>query len=102
MKDRLGSNYQRLFWSSVVSNLGDGVATVAYPWLASAVTRNPLWISTILAATRLPWLVFSLRRSTRSVMTPAGSVKISQGRRWATATRAMSTGLRVTADASQG
>ena len=35
-------------------------------------------------------------------MTPAGSVKISQGRRWATAMRAMSTGLRVTAEASQG
>lgn len=56
----LGANYQRVFWSSAVSNLGDGVATVAYPWLASAITRNPLWISTILAATRLPWLVFSL------------------------------------------
>lgn len=56
----LGANYQRVFWSSVVSNLGDGVSTVAYPWLASAITRNPLWISTILAATRLPWLVFSL------------------------------------------
>ncbi len=56
----LGANYQRVFWASVVSNLGDGVSTVAYPWLASAVTRNPLWISTILAATRLPWLVFSL------------------------------------------
>lgn len=57
---KLGANYQRLFWSSVISNLGDGVSTVAYPWLASSVTRNPLWISTILAATRLPWLVFSL------------------------------------------
>lgn len=60
VNQRLGANYQRVFWSSVVSNLGDGVSTVAYPWLASAVTRNPLWISTILAATRLPWLVFSL------------------------------------------
>lgn len=62
MRERvsLGGNYQRVFWSSVVSNLGDGVSTVAYPWLASAITRNPLWISTILAATRLPWLIFSL------------------------------------------
>jgi hypothetical protein len=36
------------------------------------------------------------------VITPAGSVKISQGKRWATAMRAMSTGLRVTAEASHG
>ncbi len=42
------------------------------------------------------------RRSTRSVITPAGRVKSSQGRRVATATRAMCTGLRVTAEASHG
>jgi MFS family permease len=44
----------------VVSNLGDGVATVAYPWLASAITRDPVQIALIGVATRLPWLLFTL------------------------------------------
>ncbi|MGD9701670.1 MAG: MFS transporter [Acidimicrobiia bacterium] len=56
----LGSSYRKLFGASVISNLGDGVGTVAYPWLASAVTRNPLLISLVPVAGRLPWLVFSL------------------------------------------
>jgi MFS family permease len=59
-RPRLGRNYRRLFTASVVSNLGDGVAVVAYPWLGSAVTRNPLLIALIAAAGRLPWLVFTL------------------------------------------
>ena len=42
------------------------------------------------------------RRSWRSVMTPAGSVNSSHGRRWTTATRAISSGLRVIAVASHG
>ena len=59
-RTRLGSSYHKLFSASVISNLGDGVGTVAYPWLASAVTRNPLLISLVPVAGRLPWLVFSL------------------------------------------
>lgn len=43
-----------------MSNLGDGIGLVAYPWLASAVTRNPLLISAVVVAQRLPWLLFSL------------------------------------------
>lgn len=43
-----------------MSNLGDGMATIAYPWLASAVTRNPLLVALVVVAQRLPWLVFSL------------------------------------------
>ena len=42
------------------------------------------------------------RRSIRSVITPAGRVKISQGRLDATAAKAMRNGERVMADASQG
>jgi MFS family permease len=57
---RLGRDYRRLFTASVVSNLGDGVGVVAYPWLASAVTRSPLLIALVAAASRLPWLVFTL------------------------------------------
>lgn len=40
--------------------MGDGVGSLAYPWLASAVTRNPLLIALIAVAQRLPWLLFSL------------------------------------------
>jgi hypothetical protein len=40
--------------SSVVSNLGDGVAMIAYPWLASAITRNAVLIAFIAVVQRLP------------------------------------------------
>ncbi len=56
----LGANYRRLFAAASVSNLGDGIGTVAYPWLASAVTRSPLLISLVVVVQRLPWLIFSL------------------------------------------
>lgn len=56
----LGKNYWKLWTASVTSNLGDGVVAIAYPWLASAVTRNALLIALIAIAQRLPWLVFSL------------------------------------------
>ena len=63
MKQRvagLGKRYYRLFSSAIVSNLGDGITMVAYPWLASAVTRSPILIALIAVVTRLPWLLFSL------------------------------------------
>ena len=56
----LGASYRKLFSASVISNLGDGVSTVAYPWLASAITRNPLLVALVAVAQRLPWLVFTL------------------------------------------
>ena len=56
----LGPRYWKLFSASAISNLGDGMSLIAYPWLASAVTRNPLLIGLVTAANRLPWLVFSL------------------------------------------
>jgi MFS family permease len=56
----LGDRYWKLFIGSAVSNLGDGMSLIAYPWLASAVTRNPLLIGLVSVANRLPWLVFSL------------------------------------------
>ena len=37
---RLGANYFKLLAASTISNLGDGIGMIAYPWLASAVTRN--------------------------------------------------------------
>lgn len=59
-KPRLGSGYTRLWSASVISNLGDGLAMVAWPWLASAVTRDPILLSLTVVAGRIPWLVFSL------------------------------------------
>lgn len=60
MSRRLGINYWRLWTASVVSNLGDGVSVIAYPWLASALTRSPIHIAAVAVVTRLPWLLFSL------------------------------------------
>lgn len=59
-KPRLGPQYAKLWTASVISNLGDGIGFVAYPWLASAITRDPLLIALIFVAQRLPWLVFTL------------------------------------------
>lgn len=56
----LGPHYRKLFSASVISNLGDGIGLVAYPWLASAITRHPLLIALVFVAQRLPWLLFSL------------------------------------------
>lgn len=57
---RLGGSYFKLLSASTISNLGDGIAVVAYPWLASAITRNPLLISLVIVVQRLPWLLFTL------------------------------------------
>ena len=60
MSKKLGSSYWKLWTATAISNLGDGVSMVAYPWLASAVTRSPLLIAAAGFASRLPWLVFTL------------------------------------------
>jgi MFS family permease len=57
---RFGASYWKLFTASAISNTGDGMGLIAYPWLASAVTRNPLLIGLVSVANRLPWLIFSL------------------------------------------
>lgn len=62
---RFGGNYWKLLSSATAANLGDGLMTVAVPWLASVITRDPLQIAMVTFATRLPWLLFSL---------PAGAI----------------------------
>lgn len=83
---KLGGGYYKLFSASVISNLGDGIATIAYPWLASALTRNPLLIALVAVVQHLPWLLFSL---------PAGVITDRYDRRrlmvGANATRAVLT-----------
>lgn len=56
----LGSGYWRLWAASVISNLGDGVGMIAYPWLATTLTRNAVLVAGVGVAQRLPWLLFSL------------------------------------------
>ena len=60
MSKKLGSSYWRLWTATAISNLGDGISGVAYPWVASAVTRSPLLIAAAGFASRLPWLIFTL------------------------------------------
>ena len=57
---RLPGSYQKLFAASSLSNLGNGVSAVAYPWIASSITRSPLLLSIIGLVATMPWLVFSL------------------------------------------
>lgn len=56
----LGASYWKLWSATAISNLGDGVSMVAYPWLASAITRSPILIALAGVASRLPWLIFTL------------------------------------------
>ncbi len=57
---KLPASYQKLFTASVLSNLGNGVSAVAYPWIASSITRSPILLSIIGLMATMPWLVFSL------------------------------------------
>ncbi len=57
----LDGRYWRLWGAVASSNLGDGLVSLAIPWLASLLTRNPMAIAGVALATRLPWLVFSLQ-----------------------------------------
>ena len=53
-------NFRLFFSAAGISNLGDGISALAFPWLATLITRDPLLIGLIAAAQRLPWLMFSL------------------------------------------
>src|SRR5262245_59218006 len=78
----LGPSYRKLFTATTISNLGDGVGVIAYPWLATAVTRNPLLIAVVAVVQRLPWLLFTLpagvitdRNDRRRLMVGADTVR---------------------------
>ena len=49
-----------LWGANAASSLGDGLALVAFPLLATRVTHDPLLIAGVAVATRLPWLLLSL------------------------------------------
>ena len=52
--------YRLFLQAASVSNLGDGIALLALPWLASLLTRDAALIALVTASLRLPWLLFSL------------------------------------------
>ncbi|MDA8584667.1 MFS transporter [Rhodobacteraceae bacterium] len=53
-------NYRMFFSAAGISNLGDGISALAFPWLATLITRDPFLIGLVAAAGRLPWLLFAL------------------------------------------
>ncbi|MEP2758548.1 MAG: MFS transporter [Hyphomicrobiales bacterium] len=53
-------NYLKLISASVATNLADGIASVAFPWLATLLTRDPFLIGLVAFAGRLPWLLLAV------------------------------------------
>jgi MFS family permease len=56
----MGPAFNRLWASSLVSNLADGVLMVAAPLLAITLTDSTVLISAIGAMVMLPWLLFAM------------------------------------------
>jgi predicted MFS family arabinose efflux permease len=57
---RLSKNFQWIWASSTVANLGDGVLISAGPLLIASITREPFPIAMALFVQRLPWLLFGV------------------------------------------
>lgn len=54
------TGFSRLVVSSGLSNLADGVFTVALPLLTLRITRDPGAMGAVMLSLRLPWLLFAL------------------------------------------
>ena len=63
-RPQYGSGYRKVYVSTAISSAGDGVSSIAYPWLASAVTRNPVLVALVVAVRWLPDLFFVLPDTT--------------------------------------
>ncbi|MGH8953023.1 MAG: MFS transporter [Acidimicrobiia bacterium] len=70
-----------LLWSgSGLSNLGDGIRLTALPLLAATLTRDPLAVSGVVAATTAPWIFFGpiggslVDRANRKLLMTGGQV----------------------------
>lgn len=59
-----GGSLPRHFWTlwaaAATSNIGDGIRLTALPLLMAAITRDPVVVSGVTAATFAPWVLFSL------------------------------------------
>lgn len=60
MKKESKKNFNLLLTASAFSNLADGIAGFAYPWLFTLITRDPLLISLMTVLVTLPQLIFVL------------------------------------------
>jgi MFS family permease len=56
----LGASYWKLWTSSGLSNLADGVFKIALPLLAVQLTQSPTLVAGLTVAATLPWLLFAL------------------------------------------
>ncbi len=56
----LGASYWKLWTSSGLSNLADGVFKIALPLMAIQLTQSPTLIAGLTVAATLPWLLFAL------------------------------------------
>ncbi|TKV25915.1 MFS transporter [Arthrobacter sp. NamB2] len=87
----LGASYWKLWVSSGLSNLADGVFKIALPLLAIQLTQSPTLIAGLTVAATLPWLFFALT---------AGALADRMDRRrlmaWANLSRAVLPALLVT------
>ncbi len=66
------SHLSRFILASGVANLADGIALVAWAWLASLLSRDPIFVALMPMMLRLPWFLFAL---------PAGIVTDRMDRR---------------------
>jgi predicted MFS family arabinose efflux permease len=57
---RLGTNFRWLLSSTLVNNIGDGIALAAGPLLVASLTRDPFLVSMALMAQWLPMLLFGV------------------------------------------
>jgi predicted MFS family arabinose efflux permease len=57
---RLGTSFRWLLSSTVVNNVGDGIALAAGPLLVASLTRDPFLVSMALMAQWLPMLLFGV------------------------------------------
>src|SRR5690349_8198928 len=56
----LGADFWKLWTSSAVANLGDGVTMVAGPLLVASLTTDPAAVAGAVFAQQLPWLLLAL------------------------------------------
>jgi Na+/melibiose symporter-like transporter len=82
----LGTAYWKLAVATGAANLADGVRLIAFPWLASTLTSDPLLIAAVAAATQVSWLVVTVpigvaidRYDRRSLMLVAHAVHLCVG-----------------------
>lgn len=60
MSNGLGADFNRIWNSSLITNLADGVLRLAAPLYAITLTKDPVLISLLSALSLLPWLFFAI------------------------------------------